>query len=210
MHSQKKNKNKKQLPKQIWFMIQQQQCQNKSHQWKCWSMWVPSYHQHGHGARCPSSVLRLFSFRIPDGVSWHISTPVHQSFYHLTASMSEPLRGSGRCPPHTPTHQHLQALARVKRRGLLLLTCSLIWMTLADTGSASDPACILPACVLLLCLVSSPRTQVPSFVWDGYNFYSVSYPFCLSVKNIKQIFWYDNTIIKVGRLCMMEKHNAAL
>lgn len=51
--------------------------------------------------------LRLFSFSVLRCVSWHISTPVYQSFYRLITAVSPSERGSRRCPL---AHKHLQGL----------------------------------------------------------------------------------------------------
>lgn len=70
----------------------------------CWKMRVPPYHKHTLTALTTASpALGLFSFRVLRCVSRHISTPVYQSFYHLTTAPSPPSEGKQEVPTHTQT-----------------------------------------------------------------------------------------------------------
>lgn len=70
----------------------------------CWNMRVPLYHKHTLTALTTASpALGLFSFRVLRCVSRHISTPVYQSFYHLTTAPSPPSEGKQEVPTHTQT-----------------------------------------------------------------------------------------------------------
>lgn len=57
---------------------------------------------------------QCFLFNFFGCVSWHISTPVYQSFYHLATVMSLPERKQ-EVPAHTLTHSHKKHLQGASR-----------------------------------------------------------------------------------------------
>lgn len=64
---------------------------------------TPISQAHTHCTHYSSPALGLFSFRVLRCVSRHISTPVYQSFYHLTTAPSPPSEGKQEVPTHTQT-----------------------------------------------------------------------------------------------------------